>query len=288
MDRPRASTVTGPSAVSLFSLAGALLLSGCITQANVAPTVNGLPVSSVRNVDAPKRDPKPATSVAFGDLCASTANEPGRTAQDRDQRREQARSAYLQALKDDPNYLQAHAGLARVYEDMADHDRAVSEYQKALQISPKEAELWFQLGMSQARHKEWQPALQNMQKAQELDPNNRRYADMLGFCLARTGNYDASIACFRKVMSEAQAHYNLARMLHHDGQEAMCRQHLETAVRLQPDFEAARRMFAEITAVPAAPAATGMAAGAMPAPAAPPAIPSNLPPAPANGAAGWN
>lgn len=288
MDRPRTSAINGPFAASLFSLAGALLLSGCVTQPIPVPSMNGLPVSSMKNTEGPKRDPKPATSVAFGDLCGSTANEPGRTAQDREQRREQARSAYLQALKDDPNYLPAHAGLARLYEDMADHDRAVSEYQKALQISPKEPELWFQLGMSQARHKEWQPAMQNMQKAQELDPNNRRYADMLGFCLARTGNYDASIACFRKVMSEAQAHYNLARMLHHDGQDAMCRQHLETAVRLQPDFEAARRLFAELAVAPAGPAATGMAAGAMPAPAPPPAIPSNLPAAPANGASGWN
>lgn len=276
MDRPRTS---GNGWRAGVVVAGCLLSgAGCLSQPTLPSSVGAFPTVTTKNDDKPKRDPKPSTCVAFADFCVSTANEPNRSPQERDQRREQAREAYLQALKTDPNNVPAYAGLANLYELMADHERAVAMYQKAVQIAPKEAVLWFELGMSQARHKEWAAARENLQKAQQLDPDNRRYADMLGFCLARTGDFAGSIACFRHVMSEAQAHYNLARMLHHVQQDGVARRHLEIALRLQPDLEGAAALLAELNK----PVASSQAA------ATPTVAPTTPVLPPAAGAAGWN
>lgn len=250
----------------LLGLAGGLLSStGCFPQATLPVAQPGTVLTSSEQRDGHKRAPKPATCVAFADFQSNAAAEPSRSPQEREQRRDQARRAYQQALKTDPNYVPAYAGLGRLYEAIGDHDRAVAQFQKGLQIAPKDAGLWFELGMCQARHKQWSEALANLQKAATLEPENQRYISMLGYSQARVGQYDASIATFRRVLSEAQARYNVARMLHHNGQDAACMEQLQLALRLQPDLEPAQKLFKEISeqAKGNAPAA---AAGAPPAP----------------------
>ncbi len=203
-------------------------------------------LGSVATEDGPKRNPKPATCVAYADLQANAAAEPGRTAADRDQRRDQARRAYQQALKTDPNYQPAYAGLGSLYEAVGDHERAVSTFRKGLEIHPKDSDLWFQLGMCQARHHEWQDAEASLQKAREFEPDNHRYVNMLGYCQARVGHYEASVATFRSIVSEAQARCNVARMLHHNGQNEVAKEQAELALKLQPDLDSAKRLLDEI------------------------------------------
>jgi tetratricopeptide (TPR) repeat protein len=96
--------------------------------------------------------------------------------------------------------------------------------------------------MCYARKKEWTPAVQDFQKAVELDPENRPFANTLGFALARAGQYDESLRCFARLQGEAMAHYQLARMLQHLQQTDLCRQHLELALAKDPKLDAARQM----------------------------------------------
>ena len=93
--------------------------------------------------------------------------------------------------------------------------------------APDEAVLWYELGMTHSRRKEWERALEALNRAAELDPDNRRYNLTLGHCLSRAGAYDQDFACFRKTLGEAQAHYRVARMMHHMKQYDLSRQQLQ-------------------------------------------------------------
>src|SRR5262249_9716565 len=141
-------------------------------------------------------------------------------------------------------------GLARLYYDMNDHDRAVAAYQRALKQDPKNVVLLYELGMVHARAKEWNPALAHLKAAYEIDPNNKEGATTLGHCLARCGHVDEALEVFRRTVGEGRAHYNLARMLHHMNQDELCRQHLGLALQADPQLVDARDMLVSLNARP--------------------------------------
>src|SRR5262249_2250042 len=124
--------------------------------------------------------------------------------------------------------------------------RALEVYQKGVADHPKEAELWYELGLCYARNKQWEQALENLHQAVDLDPENRTRVRSLGFCLARTGNIDESFAVFAKLDGEAIAHYQVARMLLHLNQDQLARQHLRLAVQLKPDLTSASQLLASL------------------------------------------
>jgi Tfp pilus assembly protein PilF len=196
--------------------------------------------------DGKPKKPHASTYVAAGSLAEKTAEDPKRTPANREEMLEQARKAYQLAITTDPDYVPAHQALARLYIKMRDEEHAVATLRKVLQAHPKEAPLWFDLGMCYSRQKQWESAIDCLRKAVEIDPESRPYVNTLGFCLARAGKLDESVACFRKVMGPAEAHYNLARMLHHLGQDEQCKQHLQLALQVDPQLEAARQLLSQL------------------------------------------
>jgi tetratricopeptide (TPR) repeat protein len=235
---------------------------GCVHNPTIPMVTADEPVTA----NAPKdegpvtmRQPKPSTCVALGNFNEQSAADPRRSPAEQEQLRERARRAYQQALKIDPNDRVALVALARLYITMDDHEHAVATYRQAVKIHPDDAALWYELGMCQARQKQWEPALDSLRRATELDPEQRLYAHSLGFCLARAGHYDESVAAFAKVEGTANAHYNLARMLHHMNEDELSKQHLRLALEIKPELDPARQLLASLEkpAVEAAqPAAT--------------------------------
>ena len=108
--------------------------------------------------------------------------------------------------------------------------------------------------MGTARQKEWSQAVEALNRAISCDPENRQYIKMLGHCLGRAGLHEESLSCFRKTVGEARAQYNLARMLHHLQQDAQAREHLNLALKADPNLEPAQQLLAYLNG--AAPTAT--------------------------------
>jgi tetratricopeptide (TPR) repeat protein len=221
-------------------------------------TVTGLPVTEpvdprlVHKADenTTPRDPKPSTCVGWGNFAMKMAASDAYGPAEKEQLYEEARKDYQRALKLDPDFLPAYEALANLYVTTGDMPRAVEAYQKAIKKNDHEPRLWFELGMCYARQKEWEPAIHNLQSACNLEPENRQYANTLGFCLARAGRYDESLACFQKAVGEAMAHYNLARMLQHMQQGELSRQQLELALRIEPGLEPAQAMLTQLQGTP--------------------------------------
>jgi tetratricopeptide (TPR) repeat protein len=166
------------------------------------------------------------------------------------QLRDQARQAYQDALKADPAYLPALSGLAHLYVQMDDYERALDTYHRAIQKHPRQASLQHELGMCLARRKDFDQAIVHLQKALELDPESARYTQTLGFTLARAGRIQQSLACLTRVQGKAQAHYNVARMLLHLQQTDEGRQQLTLALEANPQLESARQLLTQLDRTP--------------------------------------
>jgi tetratricopeptide (TPR) repeat protein len=226
---------------------------GCVPQTGLplCQPAEPTPASQRKETDPAKFTPKASTCVAFGtfsERCAADQAKYSPVEQDR--LYDQARKAYQQALQVEPTNLAALSALARLYVNRGDHPRAVATYEKALQAYPKQTELWHELGMCHAMNKEWDTAAEKLRKAVELDPENRAFNRSLGFCLARAGRIDESYAVFAKVDGEANAHYNVARMLHHMNQDTLSKHHLLLALQAQPDMVPARELLETLNAAP--------------------------------------
>lgn len=208
-----------------------------------------------------KRQPQPATCVALGDLHEKAATEPGRSPAEQEELRNKARLSYQQALQISPQDLPALMALARLYNSEDDFERAVATFERAVAAHPKNPAPRYELGMCQARRKNWDAALQSLQKAVELDPENRAYRHTYGLCLARAQRYDESFAVLTKLDGPAAAHYDLARMLHHLGQDEASKEHLRLALAQKPDHFGAQQLLLTLQAGTAEPVYPGLVEG---------------------------
>ena len=197
-----------------------------------------------------KRPPKAVTYTAWAELRERDAEEKGVDPSRKMDFYDEARQAYQKALKTDAKYLPAYSGLARVYMKMNHYDRALEVYRQATEKFPKEFTLWFDMGMCQCRSKQWDQAATSFKKALEIDPENRQVTQTLGFCLARAGHIEESLAMLQRVMTPAQAHYQIARMLHHVQRDDLCRDELRQALQLDPELAPARTLLVSLDGPP--------------------------------------
>jgi tetratricopeptide (TPR) repeat protein len=195
--------------------------------------------------DLPKKDPTAKACTAWGNWAA------GEAAADTspvaaNEKRELARKAYQQALRLDPKYLPAYQGLAKLYVTMQDTEHAVATLQTGLKQHPKEAVLYFDLGMIYSNRKEWPPAMENLTKAAQLEPENRLYVNTLGHAQARAGKPDEALKTYLRVNPEAKAYLNVARMMLHLNQAEQCRQYLQTALQKDPNVPGGHELVVQL------------------------------------------
>lgn len=210
---------------------------------------------------------KPSTLVTMGALKEQAADDPNRPAADAEQLRYQARMEYLKALETDAKFLPAYLALARSYAATDEREKALATFRRAAAASPKDAAVPFERGTAQARWKDWPGAVESLQMAAKLDPENKQYAKTLGLTLARAGRTDEAYAALAQCMNEAEARTNVARMLKHVQQPDASRLQTELALKANPDYGPARDLLKELSG----PQAAAHAEPAKPAPGALPA-----------------
>jgi Tfp pilus assembly protein PilF len=231
------------SLVLALGLAGAV---GCVPQNSVQPPPAAPRAVTEKAKDPPKHPPTAPTCVAGANYYATSGDEaPPRSAL-QEHLYDQARRGYQQAIDIDPTCVAAYKGLAHLCAQMSDHEGAVKWYRKGLEKQPKDASLWLEFGVCQARHKEWEPAIDALQHAVELDPDNKQYQNQLGYFLAAAGRPDEATDVLRKSIGETRAHYNVARVLHCIHKDAEARQHLQASLKSDPQFEPAQHLLAQL------------------------------------------
>ncbi len=195
-----------------------------------------------------KRKPKAETSIAFARIQEKAAADRKCNPVTRERVLEDARSAYSLALEVEPKNVEASTGLARVYANLGDKEKAFSIFKKSLEHQPKESKIWFSLGMFYGREKKFDLAIQSFRKAVEFSPEDRTYITTLGLCLARAGHVDESVKVLSRIHGKAKANYKVARMMKHVKRPDLAREHLQVALRHNPHLMEARKMIAQLQA----------------------------------------
>ena len=174
--------------------------------------------------------------VAFGDPAP----------QNKDELLDMARLRYQRALKQDPKHKGALLGLARMHVLLGEQDKAVAAFKRYVEVHPKDADVCHEAAMACARFQDWVGAAAWCDAALRLDPENRAYRKTQGFCLARAGRWEEAFGVMCRVMPEAQARYNMARVLEHVNQPDASRVQLQLALRADPQHAASKDFLAEL------------------------------------------
>ena len=116
------------------------------------------------------------------------------------------------ALELDPNYLMAYSGLANLYLNTKQEDRAIAQYQKIIALRPENAVPYTLIGILEHQRKNYEVAAQNYRKALEKDPNAVYAANNLAFLYTETGkgNLDEAL---RLAQGAVQKNPNMAGFL---------------------------------------------------------------------------
>lgn len=148
---------------------------------------------------------------------------------------------YEKARRHDP---EGQKGLCRrlavLYDLKGDFNQAATEYERALQLMPNDADLMNDLGYSYYSRGEWAKAEQQFAKATQLAPAHKKAWTNRGLALAMLGRSDESLQCFKKVVSEAEARSNLAFLLASQGQTEAAKAEYRQALSLAPELHMAR------------------------------------------------
>jgi len=206
-----------------------------------------------------------STKVLYANMCVeSVARDPSRPAPDRERSLGLARQIYQEVLAAEPKNLEALTGLGEMYQVTGEQDRLDEVITRVTKFYPNDARAWAWVAVKYAQAKNWTRAVDAYGRAAKFDPDNRTYRIHLGLTLARAGRYDEGYGWLSRAMREAEARYNLAMIMLHNGDAERGRAELENCLKADPNFG------------PAAEQLAALAAG-KPQPEAPPPTPVGLP-----------
>jgi Tfp pilus assembly protein PilF len=162
----------------------------------------------------------------------------------------QARSAYLEALKNDPTRADACDRLAVVSCRQNNPEESGKWWQEAQKTGKASADVHCNRGYGFYLQGRWEEAEQSLRQALADDPNHGRAHNNLGLVLAHHGRGDEALSEFRKAgCNKAEAHNNLAFALTLKGDWPAARAQYEEALALDPSFVQAREGLRRVKAL---------------------------------------
>jgi Tfp pilus assembly protein PilF len=176
----------------------------------------------------------PEVFVANGQLWETTGNL------------EKAQEQYVKALEAQPNNAAALASIARLMAKQEKHEAAVEYFTKAITAAPNDAGLYNDLGLAYSKLGKHDEAVAQLQKAMAISPSTTRYANNLAVVQMNAGKSDAAMTTLSKAHEPSKAHYNMAWM-HYQRQEMdSAREHLDLALKVDPNMDRAKELMSKI------------------------------------------
>lgn len=139
-----------------------------------------------------------------------------------------------------PREFILHHLLALALDQTQQYVLAAQAYEKALQLNPKAAELWFNYAIVQTQLDALPAAEQAYRKAIALNPQFFEAHGNLGTVLQKQGRLDAAMASYQQGLriqpQDARGHFNLGTVLRDKGQLSGAVQSYERAIMLLPNY----------------------------------------------------
>lgn len=159
---------------------------------------------------------------------------------------------FQKALAISPREPRILVAFGRLYDRQGELKTAEGLYQQALQINPHDCAALNALGICYAKQGNLDAALAHLARAAQRQPQNARYKNNMANVLADAGRIDEAYAQLVSVHGEAGAHYNLGYLLLQQGKRDEARRELQLALQANPYLEQAHQLLDSLTP-PAAP-----------------------------------
>ncbi len=168
-----------------------------------------------------------------------------------------AREHYNKVLEINATSADIHFYLAEIERLHGDPVKAVELYHKTLSLDPAFTKAYGSLGLALLAKEDFEPALRNFKKAVELEPENQEALKNLGLLYVKKKEYADAVPLLRRALTLAEAntaspadqaliHALLGLSLASTNQGDQAREHLETALKLDPNHQEAHLVLADI------------------------------------------
>jgi len=112
----------------------------------------------------------------------------------------QAILEYDKAIEINPNYANAYNNRGSAYNKEGNRDQAISDYNKAIELNPNYADAYYNRGNIYATKGNRDQAISDYSKAIELNPNYAEAYHNRGLAYGEEGNHDQAISDFSKAI----------------------------------------------------------------------------------------
>ena len=147
---------------------------------------------------------------------------------------------FQNALEINPNHEEAHSNLGIALVQKGQVDEAVVQYQKVLEIDPNFLGAYSNLGIALVQKGQLDEAIDRFRKALEVNPNDVQAHTNLGHALLEKGRTDEAIAQFQKALginpNYAEADNNLGNALLQKGRLDEATERYQKALKINPNY----------------------------------------------------
>jgi Flp pilus assembly protein TadD len=159
---------------------------------------------------------------------------------------EQAAGQYEKALAINPKHLEATLAYAHLEDRTEKIEKAIELYKLAMTAYPKDPRPANDLGLCYARHDRNDEALACLNKAINLKPDRELYRNNIATVLVKMGRTDDAVKQISAVYGEAVARYNVALMLHTQGNREGATAQIVKALQIKPDLSQAQQWLTQL------------------------------------------
>jgi tetratricopeptide (TPR) repeat protein len=164
--------------------------------------------------------------------------------------RKAAESLFLEALEADPEYADAHRELGWLLNEAEPSARAEYHLRRAVELRPSDSWARVYLGNLLWKRGDVSAAIPQFEEAINLTPNRALPLWSLANVYESQELWKEAEALYERAVTvdphDPIAHMNFGRMLKKKGDKVKASDHLRVALSIDPNYEAARRLLAEV------------------------------------------
>lgn len=153
---------------------------------------------------------------------------------------------YRKAIALNHSYVEAYHRLALVLSALNRREEALDALQRAVQLAPDNVVLRNNFGFELMLSQRWSAAVQQFERAIAVKPSFARAYVNLGLALSKLNRFDDALVVFRTVLPDKDAYYNMGLMYRGQRRYQEAAGAFEHVLGLDPEFTAARKQLEQL------------------------------------------
>ena len=141
----------------------------------------------------------------------------------------EAKKFLTQAVQEDPTYDKAHIALGDCFSLEGSYDKAVKEYNKAINLGGDSVILTYKIGKSRYDAKEYDKAVIHFEKLKKAYQDNPEFFYLLGESYRKSNNHQRALVSLERVLTQdkenRKAHLSLGRLYYDLGNWYKAKEH---------------------------------------------------------------